>query len=282
MQFLNFFAQSSSVRNVRNGVGHQINLVEDFISDVHWGSRTCVSQKVFQSKVVRNFSSTHVHYFLKIILESGSVLDTVHVNSMLTARQQEILSFIQAQQQSRGVTPSTREIQMHFGFGSQTAVMDHLKALERKGMLERPSGKARALILKTFVSHASVFDIPVFGTIPAGVPTDQSQESDGSISIDFDNLKLPKGAQVFALKVRGDSMVDAGIYEEDTVILECKEPRHKDVVAALIDGETTLKRYLVEQGTPFLRAENPKYSDLSPVQELVIQGVMIGLLRLVK
>jgi len=201
---------------------------------------------------------------------------------MLTKRQQELLDFIRDQQQERGVTPSTREIQEHFAFGSQTAVMDHLKALERKGMLERSQGKARALILKTFVSAASMMNIPVYGTIPAGLPADQSQESDACISIDLETLRLPKGAQAFALKVRGDSMVNAGIYENDTVILEVKEPRHKDVVAALIDGETTLKRYIVQQGVPFLRAENPNYSDLIPIQELVIQGVMIALLRLVK
>jgi repressor LexA len=66
------------------------------------------------------------------------------------------------------------------------------------------------------------------------------------------------------------------------VILEFKEPRNKDIVAALIDGETTLKRYVVQRGKPFLRAENPKYPDLIPAQELVIQGVMIALFRVMK
>ena len=181
-----------------------------------------------------------------------------------------------------GVTPSTREIQEHFGFGSQTAVMDHLKALERQGMLQRQPGKARSLILKTFVSHAAVLDIPVFGTIPAGSPSDQTQEADGSISIGLDAIRLCRGAQAFALKVRGDSMVDAGIYEDDTVLLESREPRHNDVVAALMDGESTLKRYIVERGVPFLRAENPNYPDLIPVEELRVQGVMIGLVRVVR
>ena len=77
-------------------------------------------------------------------------------------------------------------------------------------------------------------------------------------------------------------MVNAGIHEGDTVILEFKEPRNNDIVAALIDGETTLKRYLSQQGKPFLRAENPKYPDLIPARELVIQGVMIALFRVVK
>ena len=77
-------------------------------------------------------------------------------------------------------------------------------------------------------------------------------------------------------------MVNAGIHENDTVILEFKEPRNQDVVAALIDGETTLKRYVLQRGKPFLKAANPKYPDLIPAQELVIQGVMIALFRLVK
>jgi len=201
---------------------------------------------------------------------------------MITSRQQEILDFIRDQQQNTGLTPSTREIQEHFGFASQTAVMDHLRALERKGMLERQPGKARALVLKTFVPHAPMIDIPLYGTIPAGMPADQQQESDGCISIDLESIRLPKGARVFALKVRGDSMINAGIHENDTVILEFKEPRNKDVVAALIDGETTLKRYVLQRGKPFLRAENPKYPDLIPAQELVIQGVLIALFRLVK
>ena len=201
---------------------------------------------------------------------------------MLTNRQQEILDFIRDRQEGTGLTPSTREIQGHFGFGSQTAVMDHLRALERKGALERQPGRARALILKTFAPRVPFIDIPVYGTIPAGMPSDQRQESDGCISIDLESIRLPKGARVFALKVRGDSMINAGIHENDTVILEFKEPRNRDVVAALVDGETTLKRYIVQQGKPFLRAENPKYPDLIPARELVIQGVMIGLFRLVK
>ena len=201
---------------------------------------------------------------------------------MLTDRQQEILDFVRDQQQSTGLTPSTREIQVHFGFASQTAAMDHLRALERKGMLERQPGKARALILKTFVPHVPMIDIPLYGTIPAGMPADQEQESDGCLSIDLESIRLPRGARVFALKVRGDSMVNAGIHENDTVVLEFREPRNNDVVAALIDGETTLKRYIVQRGKPFLRAENPKYHDLIPAQELVIQGVMTALLRVVK
>ena len=74
-------------------------------------------------------------------------------------------------------------------------------------------------------------------------------------------------------------MVDAHICDGDTVILEFREPRRNDIVAALIDGETTLKRYLVEKGKPFLRAENELFPDLIPARELIIQGVLVGLVR---
>ncbi len=90
---------------------------------------------------------------------------------------------------------------------------------------------------------------------------------------------MGRSKKVFALKVRGESMIDAHICDGDTVILEVREPRNGDVVAALIDGETTLKRYVVEGGRPFLRAENEAFPDLVPVRELMIQGVLVALLR---
>jgi repressor LexA len=97
--------------------------------------------------------------------------------------------------------------------------------------------------------------------------------------VDIASLGIPRNARTFALKVRGDSMIDAHICDGDTVILQLREPRKGDVVAALIDGETTLKHYLIEKGHPFLRAANAAYPDLIPARELVIQGVLIALLR---
>jgi repressor LexA len=201
---------------------------------------------------------------------------------MLTQRQQKILDFIRDHKHAQGIAPSTREIQEHFGFASQTAVVGHLGALERKGALRRQPGKARALALTDSLVCSPMLDIPIYGTIPAGLPADQQQEADGCLSIDLDTIKLPRGARVFALKVRGDSMVNAGIQSGDIVVLESKEARNGDVVAALIDGETTLKRYVIQRGKPFLKAENPKYKDLIPAQELVIQGVQVALLRMMK
>jgi repressor LexA len=88
-----------------------------------------------------------------------------------------------------------------------------------------------------------------------------------------------RAPESFALRVRGDSMIDADINDGDTVIVEPGTPKHGDIVAALIDGETTLKRFLIENGKPFLRAENEMFPDLIPARELIIQGVLVALLR---
>ena len=197
----------------------------------------------------------------------------------LTYRQQEILDYLKKSQRQTGIMPSTREIQHFFGFASQTAAMSHLRALERKGVIQRLAGKARAVIFPDELDRGEIADIPLYGHIVAGMAQDAEQERESCISVDITALGIPRHARTFALKVRGDSMIDAHICHGDTVILEFREPRKGDIVAALIDGETTLKRYLLEKGKPFLRAENPDYPDLIPARELIIQGVLIALLR---
>jgi repressor LexA len=178
-----------------------------------------------------------------------------------------------------GIMPSTREIQAHFGFASQTAAMSHLRALERKGAIRRLAGKARAVVFPETLEREEILDIPIYGDIAAGMAQDVVPERDGCVSIDVASIGISRSTKAFALKVRGDSMIDAHICDGDTVVLEMREPRNGDVVAALIDGETTLKRYIMDRGTPYLQAENEMYPDLIPIRELVIQGVMVSLLR---
>lgn len=200
-------------------------------------------------------------------------------SAQLTSRQQELLDYLRGYQRANGVMPSTRDIQRHFGFSSQTAAMSHLRALEKKGAIRRHPNMARAVVFPEDLDRAEIVDIPVFGTIPAGMPSDAAQHAEGCISVDINTLGIPRASKSFALKVRGDSMIEAHICSGDLVILEIKEPREKDIVAALIDGETTLKRYLISNGKPYLKAENERYPDLLPAQELLIQGVMIGMIR---
>jgi len=197
----------------------------------------------------------------------------------LTHRQQEVLDFIEESQTQTGMIPTTREIQKRFGFASQTAAVNHLRALEKKGMIQRLAGKARAAVLTSHLHREAILDIPIYGQIPAGMAEMSEQENDGVLSIDSVTSGLKKDRGVFALKVRGDSMIGAGINDGDLVILENSEPRSGSIVAALIDGETTLKRYVVAKGSPYLKAENPRFPDLIPVEELRIQGVMALLIR---
>ncbi len=200
----------------------------------------------------------------------------------LTDRQRELLEFLRTYQRQHGVMPSTRDIQKHFQFSSQTAAMSHLRALEKKGVIQRHPNKARAVVFPEDLERAEIIDIPVYGSIAAGYAEMQEQQPDTSLSVDVNTFGLSRNAKTFALKVRGESMIGANICSGDVVILEVKEPRPRDIVAALIDGETTLKRYLVEQGRPYLRAENPDFPDLLPANELVIQGVMRALVRQVR
>jgi repressor LexA len=167
---------------------------------------------------------------------------------VLTDRQSDILTFIQSEQRDKGITPSTREIQQHFGFASQTSVMQYLDVLERKGFLDRAPRKARALI--TPMQKVRITDVPIYGEIPAGMSTLSEQAVEGHVSLDRHSLNASKNGRTFALRVRGDSMIGAHILDGDIVILEDrKDVKNGDIVAALIDGETTLKRYVVEKGT---------------------------------
>ena len=181
---------------------------------------------------------------------------------MLTERQQTVLDFIQREQREKGITPSTREIQSHFGFASQTSVMQYIAALERKGFLDRHARKARALI--TPAMKVRITDIPIYGQIPAGMSALTEQTIEGHVSLDKRSANVSKNRGTFALRVRGESMIGAHIVDGDIVILEnSKEAHNGDIVAALIDGETTLKRYrgawpaLSESGKPALSRSDP-------------------------
>ena len=198
---------------------------------------------------------------------------------MLTARQQAVFDYVRTHHREHGHHPTLREIQAHFGFASPFAATRHLRALQKKGVLERIAGKARAFIEPHRKPLPPVVRIPLYGVIPAGSPTVAEQQPEDYVTFDSATFGLARNARLFALRVRGDSMIGAHIMEGDTVFLTQREPQPRDIVAALIDGESTLKRYLVQRGRPFLRAENPAYPDLLPATELIIQGVMVGLLR---
>ncbi len=208
----------------------------------------------------------------------------------LTQRQQAVIEFIGQTIDDAGVAPTLREIAAHFRFRSVKAAADHVTALRRKGALAGPPRRARALHIVDVAAGGwaaaralgrHVARLPVYGTIPAGLAEDRRQAARGCVAVDLEALGIRPTPRTFALEVRGDSMVGRHIIDGDLVVLEHgKTPRHGDVVAALIDNESTLKTFVQERGQlPCLKAENPRYPRLHPAGELVIQGVMVGLIR---
>ena len=174
--------------------------------------------------------------------------------AMMTERQEQILDFIRLFQREKGVPPSSREIQRRFRLASQSTVIGHLRALANKGQIEQLAGRTWGL--KASAVQAQLFEISVFG------------------------VRRPGPHQVWALRVQGDSMVDAHIMDGDLVVLERRDPREGDIIAALVDETTTtLKRLVHLRGRPVLRAANKRYRDIVPERRLESQGVVVGLIR---
>jgi repressor LexA len=134
--------------------------------------------------------------------------------------------------------------------------------------------------LTSQAANALVMQLPLFASIPAGLP-DQFDGSEAPEKLRFipTTLGISNPGKAFAVRVRGDSMIDAGIFSGDVVVLEQKEAKTGDIVAALIDGENTLKRYIRENGRVYLKAENVNYPNLEPVEKLELQGVVVSVLR---
>lgn len=199
-----------------------------------------------------------------------------------TKRQNEVLDYLRNEILEGRSVPSVREATAHFGFRSTKAIRDHFLALERKGLIKREPGKARAIRVSSNEGPSNSKDtIPLFGSIPAGLPDNQTQHAERLIKIDIHSLGLKPAGKVFALTVCGDSMVGRGIYDGDIVFVDsAKPPRTGDVVAALIDNEVTLKTFVKKDDDIFLRPENPVYSELMPADELVIQGVACTVIRI--
>lgn len=201
--------------------------------------------------------------------------------TLLTKRQKEFIKYLRDIQRSGEPSPTISELSRHFGFRSTRSVRDHLKALERKGLIQRGANKARSIrvIEGTNIEPQSV-SIPLIGSIPAGYPEDRNQRVERFVRIDMDSIGFVPGESCYALRVTGDSMIGRGIYEGDIVIVDgSREPKQGDIVAALIDNESTLKTLVRKNGKSFLKPENQNYPDMIPANELVLQGVVRTVIR---
>ncbi len=200
----------------------------------------------------------------------------------LTERQQQLLNFIETYQWENGSSPTLREMREHFGVSSDNGILKHLAALNKKGYIQKddtPRGiKMLSSIRKRMDAAADIIRVPLVGTIPAGGPVTAEENTIDTYEIGKGLMSSSKGA--FLLRVTGNSMINAGIYESDMVMVAPDQTaRSGDIVVALVDGENTVKRYINEKGKVYLQAENPEYENIYPTGELQIQGVVTGLVR---
>ncbi|MBU0465445.1 MAG: transcriptional repressor LexA [Proteobacteria bacterium] len=207
----------------------------------------------------------------------------MYSNEILTARQQEILNYLEGLRKAGKISPTYREIADSFGFKSTKSATDHIVALEKKGYIRRNNGRSRGIeLISNDIKKVSGDNIvvPIIGDIPAGYPEIQSEKSSGSISVDQRLLGGKNLKNLFALQVRGESMVGRGIYDGDWIIAATDlAPMKGNIVVAMIDGESTLKTLAKKNNKLFLKAENPKFKNLIPVDEIVVQGVVKAVLR---
>ncbi len=195
-------------------------------------------------------------------------------NHQLSPKQAEVLAFIEQELSQNGRPPTYRDIAKHCGYDAVGTVQDLVKVLIRKGFLHKEPGVARGIRL----AHRSAsLDIPVLGAIPAGRPVEAIETILGSISI-----PAKWRGELYALRVTGESMINAGIFDGDFVVVQ--RQRHAEngqIVVAMIDGEATVK-YLDKRGNRVrLLPANPKFSpiEVPPESDNVIEGRVVSVQR---
>jgi repressor LexA len=199
----------------------------------------------------------------------------------LTERQLEVLRFVERTIAGRGVAPTLREIAAAFGFSSTASAQKHLLGLERKGYLSRSKHQKRGLTLagaRHPPASEAVASVPLLGVVAAGSPIEAVA--------DRETVALPAAlvdsGEHFALRVRGDSMVEDGIHDGDLVVVRSRtRARDGEMVVALVSGEVTLKR-LYRDGGGLVRLQ-PANADLRPLvvpgEDVRVQGIVVALLR---
>ncbi|MFD4637506.1 transcriptional repressor LexA [Lentzea sp. NPDC058436] len=206
--------------------------------------------------------------------------------TVLPERQQKILVAIRDWVVEHGYSPSTREIGEAVGLKSSSSVSKHLAALEDRGFLKRGGSITRPMDVRVFLSGAPVvpgrasgdsISVPVVGDIAAGAPISAIEHVD-------EVLHLPRGlvgrgSNVFALRVRGDSMIDAAICDGDTVVVrQTHEAYNGQIVAAMIEEEATVKVYQRKGGHVYLEPRNEAYPVIDG-DKAVILGIVVSVLR---
>jgi len=209
------------------------------------------------------------------------------MDEKLTDRQKDILDFICQHKDENGYPPTLREIGKHFDISSTFGVKRHLDVLEKKGYIAVLAKQSRGIaILKPELLKNSfnLFDntnrVPIVGQVAAGSPVLAEENIEGSIAIDSSYLKRPESS--FALKVKGDSMINAGIFEGDLVIVSpVQEVKNGEIIVAMINGEVTVKNFEKKNKIIQLNPENEKYQPIIVTEqdEFSVVGKVVGVFR---
>jgi repressor LexA len=207
----------------------------------------------------------------------------------LSNRQREIVDFLSAAVDQHGVMPSYREIGRALGIKSTNAVSDHIKALIKKGYVERVGEPGRPRSLRLTVKATGFLDdeivgVPVLGRIAAGVPLLAQENLEGTIRVD--GSMLPPGGRVYALVVSGESMIEDGIHDGDYVFVRQQERcRDGEIAVVLVDEEATVKRFYREGDRIRLQPANsamePIYVDASSGDTKIL-GIAVGVFRKIR
>jgi repressor LexA len=203
------------------------------------------------------------------------------MNKVLTLEQKKVFDYLVATQQETGAPPTVREICTYFGYRSPNNAQQHLRLIEKKGYIRRLPGRSRGIELTAVASveHNETVDVPIVGTIAAGTPLTAVENVDGSIALD---RNMFGNDDIFSLRVKGDSMKNAGIFNGDIAIIRV-QPQVDDgeIAAVIIEDEATLKRVIREDGRVVLRAENPDFQDIvvPPDRQIAIAGKLRGVMR---
>jgi len=196
---------------------------------------------------------------------------------MLTKRQKQILDHIKRFIKEKGYSPSLEEIRKHFRLASRSTIHHHIETLKEKGYLNKLDYQARTIELSNNRKSFGLLDIPLLGTIAAGEPIEAIEDPE---MIKVPKSQLSKSGEHYALRVQGDSMIDEGIFDGDTVIIR-KQPDAENgetVVALINDNEVTLKKIYKEKNGFRLQPAN---SSIKPIfaKELVVQGKVMSVIR---
>lgn len=194
---------------------------------------------------------------------------------MVTKKQKFVLDFIKYYQKKNSFSPSLEEIQKHFKFASVSTAHFHIKKLQEKGLLTKEEKQARTI---SAVKEKTTINIPLLGSIAAGEPLEAVEISDETVPVPRSDIKT--SSQYYALRVKGDSMIEDGIFSGDIIVVRSqkKAENGQTVVAIIDDNQATLKKFFRENGKIRLQPAN---KNLRPFyrKKVEVRGVVEKIIR---